>query len=58
MINHDFMALHSMWRMFYHPKIHINYARSHQLRPKLSGQSSAPRHRPGVGSIPAGGPYS
>ena len=56
-VNHyDFMALHSVWRL--HPKIHtlitlapISYLRSLVVR-------AVHRHRTGVGSIPAGGPYS
>ena len=63
-VNHyDFVALHSMWiypqpvRRHYYPKYTlitlapISYLRSLVVR-------AVHRHRTGVGSIPAGGPYS
>ena len=45
-------------RRHYHPKIHINYACSYRLPPYSLVVRAVHRHRTGVGSIPAGGPYS
>ena len=45
-------------RRHYLPKMHINYACSHQLPPYSLVVRAVHRHRTGVGSIPAGRPYS